>query len=94
MHTDIPRDRDRALLIAFRVGFGELPHDDLEVGLGALDRLAFLQPSLDEHPALAAPLEPGVAGRRDDILDPGRLHLRDPGAEVSQISGWSIGISR
>ena len=78
MRTFDRRD-DRALVVGLRIVGREPAHDDLQVRVGARRRFAVLQPSLEEQPALAAPIEPGGAGRRrHDVLDARRLDFLDP----------------
>ena len=79
MDPDVRGDGHGPLLVRLRMRGRKLLHDDLQVRLRPLDRLAVREPALHEQPALAAALEPGVAGRRRHaVLNASRLDFLDP----------------
>src|SRR4029077_1131552 len=68
---------------AIRVGHGvlatELRADEVHVAVGLSRRHAGLQPPLDEHPAIAAPLERRLAWTGYGVDVAGRLDLAHMG---------------
>ena len=82
-----------------RVDRVERLHHVVQLEGGAGDRLPFAKPSLEQHPAQAATLEPRGSGRRRaalhhhglDIVDPGDRHPEGRGQDWRRHAGEGLG---